>query len=402
MKGESAREVKILPAPVEVPHLGDNYPRGNVYKGVSIAQEQAVELVPDGKCGQVVGLLYNPSMVGCTPETWPFVVTKEQRLLLRQPEQDKPDILLDIHFSSDEHENLKLVSIAKELFQVHHNVRNGVEWKGMGNMYGMGDHLTYERKVKSYCLKKPSLNRQVKTQLAVIGDIFNKHFKHREVGFDNLLDKQKLLWPKQDKANLRARHWQGSESLANKEHNDNDAVRSYAWWGCHNPGKSHGWWLLFPRWGVAIALKHGTFVSWDGRECAHCSAVPQVEEGDNLLSLFTSLPCNLCDDRSTHHACQEILRQRMDGGHFGAEGIFSQLKMGSQVTLLSIGKPPKHIIKKRSKWKRNVRWVRCVVKSINEVTKCIDLREKSGGKFGKVCEQLDFSDIFNRVVLGWH
>jgi hypothetical protein len=57
MKGESAREVKILPAPVEVPHLGDNYPRGNVYKGVSIAQEQAVELVPDGKCGQVVGLL---------------------------------------------------------------------------------------------------------------------------------------------------------------------------------------------------------------------------------------------------------------------------------------------------------------------------------------------------------
>jgi hypothetical protein len=82
MKGESASEVKILPAPVEVPHLGDNYPRGNVYKGVSIAQEQAVELVPDGKCGQVVGLLYNPSMVGCTPETWPFVVTKEQRLLL--------------------------------------------------------------------------------------------------------------------------------------------------------------------------------------------------------------------------------------------------------------------------------------------------------------------------------
>jgi hypothetical protein len=212
--------------------------------------------------------------------------------------------------------------------------------------------------------------------------------------------------PNQDKANLRARHWQGSDGLANEEHKDDDGARSYAWWGCHHPGKSQGWWLLFPRWGVAIALAHGTFVSWDGRACAHCSAVPQVGEGDRLLSLFTSLPRDLCADRSSHHACQEILRQRMDGRHFGAEGIFSQLYEGSLVTLKWNAEPPKHISKRRCKqrsWgKRNGRWLPCVVKSIDEETGCVDLREKNGGKFGKVHEQLSPSDLFNRVVLGWH
>ena len=59
-KGETAREVKTLLAPVKVPHLGDDYPRGNMYKGVSITQERAVELVPDTKKQSIPSRVIHP------------------------------------------------------------------------------------------------------------------------------------------------------------------------------------------------------------------------------------------------------------------------------------------------------------------------------------------------------
>ena len=55
-----------------------------------------------------------------------------------------------------------------------------------------------------------------------------------------------------------------------------------------------GWWFLFLEHGVAVALAHGMWISWDGRSQPHCSAVPCVPKGDRLLSLFASLPANLC------------------------------------------------------------------------------------------------------------
>ena len=40
------------------------------------------------------------------------------------------------------------------------------------------------------------------------------------------------------------------------------------------------WYLLFPRHGLAIELCHGCWISWDGRVQPHCTAVPDVAEGD--------------------------------------------------------------------------------------------------------------------------
>ena len=47
------------------------------------------------------------------------------------------------------------------------------------------------------------------------------------------------------------------------------------------------WWFLVPSVGLAIELRHGCLLSWEGARVGHCTAVPQgVHESDALLSLY--------------------------------------------------------------------------------------------------------------------
>ncbi|CAJ1950670.1 unnamed protein product [Cylindrotheca closterium] len=77
-----------------------------------------------------------------------------------------------------------------------------------------------------------------------------------------------------------------SKSLQNEAHFDpNDLSRCFANWASED-GKDHdGWYLLFPNIrylehggatydGLAIKLRDGIIVSWDGRELHHCSTRP--------------------------------------------------------------------------------------------------------------------------------
>jgi hypothetical protein len=82
--------------------------------------------------------------------------------------------------------------------------------------------------------------------------------------------------------------------LGNELHNDGDADRSFAVWINKNTGEtSKSWHLLFPAWDVAIELCKGTWISWNGKFCGHCTAVPDVADGDKFLSLFCSIPQKL-------------------------------------------------------------------------------------------------------------
>ena len=49
----------------------------------------------------------------------------------------------------------------------------------------------------------------------------------------------------------------------------------------------------FPDVGLAIELDDSCAISWDGRECAHCTSAPTEVGGNELLSLFFSLPTNV-------------------------------------------------------------------------------------------------------------
>ena len=110
-------------------------------------------------------------------------------------------------------------------------------------------------------------------------------------GYDEMLRLQAELWP--NKTPARPACWDVSANLGNSQHIDPDCPRSYAVWFRTGSG-TRGWYFLFPEHGVALRLRHGTAVSWDGRTQRHCTAVPVLADGDDLYSLFAALPADAC------------------------------------------------------------------------------------------------------------
>lgn len=105
--------------------------------------------------------------------------------------------------------------------------------------------------------------------------------KDKDVGFKEMLDKRSMRWPKTLKEIPQS--WSGgSQNLGNELHCDGDGDhRSFALWVNSNGGASRSWnFLLFPEWEVATEMTNGTWISWEGRHCGHCLAVPVVAPGD--------------------------------------------------------------------------------------------------------------------------
>jgi hypothetical protein len=124
------------------------------------------------------------------------------------------------------------------------------------------------------------------------GRAFIRRWTGARVEFEQLLEDQQRLWGA--KSRPWPLCWDMSDGLGNAMHVDPDGHRSYAVWlsALGHAGASRSWYLLFPRHGLAIELCHGCWISWDGRVQPHCTAVPDVAEGDRLMSLFCSLPAN--------------------------------------------------------------------------------------------------------------
>ncbi len=113
-----------------------------------------------------------------------------------------------------------------------------------------------------------------------------------------MIKKQKELWPNECPCELTNLPlcFNASENLGNEMHRDKDAARSFAVWvNKEGDVSSKSWYLLFPEWEVCIEIINGTWISWDGQICGHCSAMPNVGTDDRLLSLFCSLSQNLCN-----------------------------------------------------------------------------------------------------------
>jgi hypothetical protein len=108
-----------------------------------------------------------------------------------------------------------------------------------------------------------------------------------------------------------------SVNLANPAHVDvNDAHRSFAVWVRFMPhfGRVHGHYFLFPHVRLAIEIVDGLCVSWEGRECAHCTSAPTqpVRDGDGLGSLFFSLPSDVLRAEGRIAEMRAALRARAE------------------------------------------------------------------------------------------
>jgi len=289
------------------PNLGIHFPRGNNHKGSHITQESAASLPMSGR-NQVPSLVYDESKNGFCPREWRFHVNQneDQSLFLQPLDQDGDgddySNMVHVHRSRNEEENFFLYRSTSNFINERNAVRTTKGWDGKGKMVGIGEHI--DRKgVHCIFVIKPELRNQwsneaEKITLQKCGNIFKKHFENKPVGFKELLLKQKFLWPTDcpDELTDVPQCWNASLNLGNELQNDCDGDRSFAVWINNKKESSNiSWYLLFPEWEVAIEICHGTWISWNGTVCGHCMAVPNLADGDRLLSLFCSIPKKLCD-----------------------------------------------------------------------------------------------------------
>jgi hypothetical protein len=149
-------------------------------------------------------------------------------------------------------------------------------------------------------------------------------------------------------------------------------------------------------------VQHGTWISWDGRVAEHCTAVATVAEGDSLLSLFASLPEDLCTVREREEACRQIIAARMTQGTHGggAEELFSQLKLKMKVMLRWVPDAIPHLSANgRKRWGRvRFRWLRCVVVDLDEESGTVEVREEASPYW--VHPRLSSEQLWNGLVIG--
>jgi hypothetical protein len=393
---------------IKVAHLGDNFHRGNVLmsrkKNVDVFQpisRAKADVLPQGRRGQHKGLLYHEGFNGFDPKTWEVVVRSHQnvRLELFSMVVDAPSTIVDIQRAPTT-TDAKLFNITALAIAEHNMVRTD---DGVGGMVGIGDRLGYDGDMHPFVMKNEDMRGRLFHDLHfVAGSQFAKHFGDRDVGFKEMLKYQADYWPKPK----TIRCWDASENIGNSCHTDRDNARSFAVWLRSKTNTCvGGWWFLFPKHGVAVELAHGTWMSWDGRVQPHCSAVPFcVSKDDQLLSLFASIPYNLCSVFECEQVCGDAIKARQeqdtDGPWSGSKGIFLQLYIGIRVMIRWVPDAPEHLSKngKRRWGQSHFRWSACKVVALNCVKYTVVVREVRSPYW--VHPELSSYQVFNCLVIG--
>lgn len=360
--------VPPLPAVLEVPLLPDDeWPRGNVrvlQRGVRRPIGMgAADRLKEGCRDQRAGLLYDESAPGFEPIMWPHVIALSEgesfRVSLEGEREGEIPQLVDVCYNPDA--DPRLLGIGEHWLSVHDSVREGD--LADGGMVGVGAHLSYEGVVKDFVTESRSAEERcrVANGMEVAGKCFKKHFEGRGVGFEELLAEQKRLMPERPAWPVC---WACSGCLGNAAHFDRDCSRSFAVWVARRPGASGSWWFLFPRHGLAVALCHGTFISWDGRQQTHCTSSPQLGAGDNLVSLYAGLYADMKSVRERVLECDAELRERKERSGM----IWGRLREGMVLAVRYVpAAPATHVTKRqRKRWaEAHKRWVEVTVESIH-------------------------------------
>ena len=144
--------------------------------------------------------------------------------------------MVHVHRSRNKEENSFLYNATSKLIDERNGVRRTKGWNGDGKMVGIGEHL--DRK-GNHCnfvinpkLRNQWSNEAETTMMNKCGSIFKKHFGDKPVGFKEMIQQQRYLWPIDCPNELTdvPRCWNASLNLGNEKHNDNDGTRSFAVW----------------------------------------------------------------------------------------------------------------------------------------------------------------------------
>jgi hypothetical protein len=398
-----------------IAHLGDNFHRGNVIMTrtksttsfETISRDQA-DMLPCGQRGQRKRLLYHAGFKGFVPEEWQVVVMAQEsvRLELAPLVNGAPPTIVDIK-RAPLTTHAKLFDITATAIDEHNMLRKD---DGVGGMVGIGDHLGFDGDIHPFAIKNKHMQGKLAHYLHFASMQFADHFAGCDVGWEDMLSYQAELWPNPKPKSAKC--WAASQDLGNSCHTDRDNSRSFAVWLRAFPdGCVCAWWFLFPEHGVAVELAHGTWMSWDGREQPHCSAVPCVPKDDRLLSLFAHVPFNLCSVLEREQVCGDAIMARqaqdLDSAQrgivgLGSKGVFCQLHIGTPVMLRWVPEAPANLGRMgKKRWgQSHFRWIKCKVVSLDRKKKIVEVQEVASPYW--VHPQLFASQVYNGLVIGHH
>ena len=380
-------------------HVG--WERGNVFRSphgrtIEIDEEHADRLKV-GRRQQRSGLLYDPGHPGCTPWAWPRVLAsptsgREEgvRVTLGPVDGMRESV---VFVCRDSKCDPRLYTAAETLMAEHVPVRTSDS--AVGRMAGAGVHGRQDGLVGEFVVADACARHRVSTAMRAGGSLLAPYFSGQGVGWEDMLSEQARVFPW--KSDRYPACFNVSDGLGNAMHLDpRDGSRSFACWVSEegHRGRSRNWWFLFPRHGLAIELSHGTFISWDGRVAPHCTCVPDVAEGERLMSLFCSLPVPAVHLRDRLMSIQEQLRAR--AGQSGC-ALFESLYEGQTVAYIYVPPVPSHVqsAKARKKWNAaHVRAVRATV--VAKGAEWVHVQDE--GCVRKIFE-LSVQDVGNRLVL---
>ena len=386
------------------PLLPDSeWERGNVRKfpsgHVLPIEPDAADALPTGRRGQHHGLLYDGSWLGHDPHHWPHPVlplasgaASECRLRMEDEEGGCDAVALDVGYEPSP--DSRLVGIAETMVEAH--VATCREGDGSeGAMWGVGDHLRRDGLRGAFATHDETGRRRVAAAMEVAGGIFERRYVGKGLGYEQMVEEQQRLWQSPPWPMC----WDVSCNLGNSSHRDPDGWRSYAVWVRSGGGaapQSDRWWLLFQRHGVAVAIVHGTWISWHGRKLSNCSAVPRVAGGERLLSVFCHLPANLTKVSERRVECQGVLQQRAAGEGERGRALFDTLQKGMCVVYRTAPPIPAHVSGKaaRHKWvKAHVRWAPARITAVTDTH--VEVMAEGGSGLR---ETLSVQEVSNRLV----
>ena len=301
---------------------------GNVLRGKHISESEAVAHSQKANLkrnARANGLVFNESFPGFDPLSWNHVVraplsgteASSYRFELERPTRDAGQSetvfdVVDICYRPQSSLPSCVRAHSEACIDAHSNVRKGDA--ASGDMVGVGVNQAYSG-FRDHFKHDPSKHMSICNGMYVAGQVFAAHFRERNVGWDEMMESQRLLWPARESERY-PQSWFHSRNLGNASHIDClDGARSFAVWHSNSlQTESHpSWWFLFPAHGLAIEIVDCTWVSWDGRFSPHCTAVPHnLCPGENLYSFMCSLRQAVCASLVKRQQVQVQLQSRSE------------------------------------------------------------------------------------------
>ena len=329
-------DVFIPVLPEESRHVGNCVRKVNASAKPIGAEQARVYAAKHGKNvrGRCDGLVYDDSFPGYSPLLWehvacaPYGAHGSHRFFLESVSQKGVSHLVDVCYRPSKFLPAAVREHSQHCLTAHSNVRETECAAGL--MVGVGDRLGYSGFHETFKVIDSQANSLLDAGMHAAGDCFQSHFCGRAAGWEEMMSRQKSLWPGREGATC-PKSWFVSHCYGGAKHCDLDGDRSFAVWHSSGLGKSGPWWFLFPNHGLAVQIVDCTWISWDGRVTPHCTAVPyHVSPEECLFSLMCTLPGRLCHfiERKQHGL--EQLQQQQSQSRTAA-CMFQQIREAYQV-----------------------------------------------------------------------